>query len=37
MPRWPSALAWFETLQLQGAKAEIADKVVREIAARLRF
>jgi len=29
--------AWFEQLQLRGAKAEIADKVVREIGARLRF
>ncbi|HSV78211.1 MAG TPA: excinuclease ABC subunit UvrA [Ramlibacter sp.] len=29
--------AWFEQLQLHGAKAEIADKVVREIGARLRF
>jgi excinuclease ABC subunit A len=28
---------YFNTLQLQGAKAEIADKVVREIASRLRF
>ena len=28
---------WFDTLQLSGAKAEIADKVVREIASRLRF
>ncbi|MDH5856546.1 excinuclease ABC subunit UvrA [Lampropedia aestuarii] len=28
---------WFETLQLQGAKADIAAKVVREIATRLRF
>jgi excinuclease ABC subunit A len=31
------ALAYFERLQLKGAKAEIADKVVREIRARLRF
>ncbi len=31
------ALAYFETLKLQGAKAEIADKVVREIRARLKF
>ncbi|HSB24067.1 MAG TPA: excinuclease ABC subunit UvrA, partial [Burkholderiaceae bacterium] len=31
------ALAYFDTLQLAGAKAEIADKVVREIRARLRF
>ncbi len=30
-------LAYFETLKLQGAKAEIADKVVREIRSRLRF
>ena len=28
---------YFNTLHLQGAKAEIADKVVREIASRLRF
>jgi excinuclease ABC subunit A len=31
------AQAWFEQLQLSGAKAEIADKVVREISARLQF
>jgi excinuclease ABC subunit A len=31
------SLAWFGQLQLAGAKAEIADKVVREIHARLRF
>jgi excinuclease ABC subunit A len=31
------ALAWFDRLQLQGAKAEIADKVVREIRSRLKF
>jgi excinuclease ABC subunit A len=31
------ALTYFETLQLSGAKAEIADKVVREIRARLKF
>jgi excinuclease ABC subunit A len=31
------ALTYFETLQLKGAKAEIADKVVREIRARLKF
>jgi excinuclease ABC subunit A len=31
------ALAWFEGLQLEGAKAEIADKVVREIRSRLKF
>ena len=30
-------LAYFETLQLHGAKAEIADKVVREIRSRLKF
>jgi excinuclease ABC subunit A len=29
--------AYFEQLQLHGAKAEIADKVVREIGARLKF
>jgi excinuclease ABC subunit A len=29
--------AWFEHLQLHGAKAEIAAKVVREIGARLKF
>ncbi|HEY2559723.1 MAG TPA: excinuclease ABC subunit UvrA [Caldimonas sp.] len=31
------ALAWFERLALAGAKAEIADKVIREIVSRLRF
>ncbi len=31
------ALQYFETLTLVGAKAEIADKVVREIRARLQF
>ena len=31
------ALAYFNALQLQGAKAEIADKVVREIRSRLKF
>ncbi|HMX11432.1 MAG TPA: excinuclease ABC subunit UvrA [Burkholderiaceae bacterium] len=30
-------LAYFERLQLKGAKAEIADKVLREIRARLKF
>ena len=30
-------LAYFEGLQLKGAKAEIADKVIREIRSRLRF
>jgi excinuclease ABC subunit A len=30
-------LAYFEALTLQGAKAEIADKVVREIRSRLKF
>ena len=28
---------WFATLSMQGAKADIADKVVREIATRLQF
>ncbi|MFY3386175.1 excinuclease ABC subunit UvrA [Paracidovorax sp. MALMAid1276] len=32
-----SAHAWFRALVLSGAKAEIADKVVREIATRLQF
>ena len=32
-----SAHAWFQQLQLTGAKAEIADKVVREITTRLQF
>lgn len=31
------AQAWFKALRLTGAKAEIADKVVREIATRLQF
>ncbi|MBT9597311.1 MAG: excinuclease ABC subunit UvrA, partial [Vitreoscilla sp.] len=31
------ALAWFGSLALVGAKAEIADKVVREIRSRLKF
>jgi excinuclease ABC subunit A len=31
------ALAWFERLTMTGAKAEIADKVIREICSRLRF
>ncbi|WP_367066750.1 excinuclease ABC subunit UvrA [Oryzisolibacter sp. LB2S] len=31
------AQAWFGALRLTGAKAEIADKIVREIAARLGF
>ena len=31
------ALAWFERLALAGAKAEIADKVIREIRSRLKF
>ena len=31
------ALDYFEGLKLKGAKAEIADKVIREIASRLRF
>lgn len=32
-----SCLAWFDALELTGAKREVADRVVREIAARLRF
>jgi excinuclease ABC subunit A len=32
-----AALAYFQSLQLVGAKAEIADKIVREIGSRLRF
>ena len=31
------AQSYFQTLQLRGAKADIADKVVREIASRLKF
>ena len=31
------ALAWFDALELRGAKAAIADKVVKEIGSRLRF
>ena len=31
------SLDWFSALKLTGAKAEIADKVVREICARLKF
>ena len=31
------AQGYFQSLQLQGAKADIADKVVREIASRLKF
>jgi excinuclease ABC subunit A len=31
------ALAYFDSLELEGARAEIADKVVREIRSRLRF
>ncbi|MDM0121944.1 excinuclease ABC subunit UvrA [Variovorax arabinosiphilus] len=31
------SLAYFQTLKLRGAKAEIADKVVREIGLRLKF
>ncbi len=30
-------LHWFESLQLKGAKAEIAQKIIQEISARLRF
>ncbi len=32
-----NALAYFDGLKLQGAKGEIADKIVREIRSRLRF
>ncbi len=32
-----TAHAWFASLQMHGAKADIADKVVREIATRLQF
>ena len=31
------SLDWFKRLTMQGAKAEIADKVIREICARLKF
>ena len=31
------AQAWFAALRLQGARADIADKVVREIGSRLKF
>ena len=31
------SLAWFGRVELQGAKAEIADKVIREICSRLKF
>ncbi|WP_213956200.1 MULTISPECIES: excinuclease ABC subunit UvrA [unclassified Variovorax] len=31
------SLAYFQTLKLRGAKAEIADKVIREIGLRLKF
>jgi excinuclease ABC subunit A len=36
---WPlrDALGYFQTLRLEGAKGEIADKVVKEIVARLSF
>ncbi|KIG02268.1 excinuclease ABC subunit UvrA [Caballeronia concitans] len=36
---WPlrDTLGYFQTLRLEGAKAEIADKVVKEIVARLSF
>ncbi|MEP7283631.1 MAG: excinuclease ABC subunit UvrA, partial [Rubrivivax sp.] len=39
LERWTLADcgAWFDTLRLAGTRAEIADKVVREIRARLRF
>ena len=36
-PRCARRYAYFNTLQLHGAKAEIADKVVREIGLRLKF
>ena len=36
-PRWPTAWPTSSGLHLVGAKAEIADKVVREIRARLKF
>jgi len=32
-----AALAFFETLQMEGARGEVALRIVREIAARLRF
>ncbi len=37
--RWTLARCrdWFDSLELEGAKAEIANKVLREIRARLRF
>ncbi len=37
--RWTLATCrdWFEALALAGAKAEVADKIVREIRSRLRF
>jgi excinuclease ABC subunit A len=31
------SLDWFSALKMEGAKAEIADKVIREICSRLRF
>ena len=31
------SLEWFQRLKLEGAKAEIADKVIREICSRLKF
>ncbi|WP_061147340.1 excinuclease ABC subunit UvrA [Caballeronia arvi] len=36
---WPlrDALGYFQTLRLEGAKGEIADKVIKEIVARLSF
>ncbi|MFP3507648.1 hypothetical protein, partial [Burkholderia sp. SIMBA_062] len=36
---WPlrDTLGYFQTLRLEGAKGEIADKVVKEIVARLMF
>ena len=35
--RWREALAYFEAPAAAGAKAEIADKVIREIRSRLKF
>ncbi|MDX1376351.1 MAG: excinuclease ABC subunit UvrA [Burkholderiales bacterium] len=37
--RWPlgQALAFFRTLELEGARAQVADRIVREIVSRLEF
>ena len=32
-----ACLDWFDTLELQGARKEVAERIVREIVARLRF